>query len=121
MDGAGHWIDTLFAAIDRQDTRAFAALLTEDARFVFANSAPVQGRAAIASAVDGFFAALRSLEHRLEARWLLPGVAIVIGEVTYTRHDGSTLQVPFSDLLKYRADGVYDYRIYIDVSRLFTP
>jgi hypothetical protein len=49
----------------------------------------------------------------------LPDAAICIGVVTYTRHDGSTLQVPFANVMKLRPGGIHDYRIFTDNSALF--
>jgi uncharacterized protein (TIGR02246 family) len=115
----GRWIDQLFAAIDSRDAQAFAAFLSPDARFCFGNQPPVRGREAIAEVVAQFFAALRGLRHRLEERWVLGDAAIVTGIVTYTRHDGSTLSVPFANVFKLREGMISDYRIFADASALF--
>ena len=119
MSDAGRWIDELFAAIDRRDAAAFAGFLAADGRFRFGNFPPVQGRAAITEAVSAFFGALRGLRHAIEERWLLPDAAVVTGSVTYTRHDGSTLQVPFANVFKLRGSEIRDYVIYVDNSALF--
>lgn len=121
MSDDGSWIDRLFAAIDRKDTAAFLAFLSPDASFRFGNLDPVHGYPAIAQAVAHFFDALRGLDHRLEDRWLLDDAAIVSGMVTYTRHDGSVLRVPFANVLKLHEGAIRDYRIFADVSALFPP
>ena len=113
------WIDRLFAAIDGKDLAAFAEYLAADASFRFGNSPPVQGRAAISETVGSFFSALRGLKHRVEDRWITTDAAIVAGSVTYARHDGSTLQVPFANILKLQQGRIRDYRIFIDISALF--
>jgi SnoaL-like domain len=119
VDIAGPWIDELFAAIDRKDQVAFAEFLLPDARFRYGNYVPVQGRSAIAETVADFFAALRGLEHQLEDRWVLPDTAIITGTVIYTRHNDSTLRVPFANILKLRHGGIHDYLIFVDNSGLF--
>jgi ketosteroid isomerase-like protein len=119
MDTEGRWIDDLLAAIDQKDHAAFTSFLLPDARFRYGNSLPVQGRTAIAETVAGFFSALKSLKHKIEDRWVLPNVAIITGIVTYTRHDGSTLKVPFSNVLKLSPAGIHEYLIFIDSSALF--
>lgn len=121
MSDDGSWIDRLFAAIDRKDTAAFLAFLSPDATFRFGNLDPVHGYPAIAQAVAQFFAALRGLSHRLEDRWLLDDAAVVTGMVTYTRHDGSELRVPFANVFRLHQGGISDYRIFADVSGLFPP
>jgi ketosteroid isomerase-like protein len=113
------FIDDLLAVIDRKDAKAFAAFLTPDASFRFGNNPPVAGREAIEAVVAGFFKAIGSMRHELENQWLLPDAAICTGMVTYTRHDGSTLQVPFANVMKFRPAGIHDYLIFTDNSALF--
>ena len=43
------------------------------------------------------------------------------GEVTYTRLDGSTLSVPFVNVLKLEGSLIRDYLIYADTSELYSP
>jgi ketosteroid isomerase-like protein len=113
------WIAALFAAIDRQDAEAFAGFLTEDARFVFGNLPPVAGRAAIRDFVAGFFASIRAVSHDVPDNWQAGDAVICRGQVTYTRHDGSILTVPFADVFLMAGDKVRDYRIYMDASALY--
>jgi uncharacterized protein (TIGR02246 family) len=115
------WVDRLFAAIDNKDAEAFVSFLTEDAAFVFGNAAPVSGKAAIRDVLAGFFGSIRSLRHEVTDRWTLPDVAVAIGNVTYTRHDGSALSVPFADVLKMKKSLVGEYLIYVDASCLYSP
>ena len=120
MSDDGRWIDELFAAIDRKDVAAFSEFFAPEATFRYSNSPPAIGRAAIAQSVAALFVALRAVRHRIDERWLLPDTAIVTGTVTYTRHDGSTLQVPFANVLKRTADKIQGYFIFVDSSALFT-
>ncbi|MGA9334366.1 MAG: nuclear transport factor 2 family protein [Rudaea sp.] len=113
------WVDELFAAIDRKDHEAFVSFLLPDACFRFGNNPPLHGRVAIAAAVAGFFSALRSLCHRIEDRWEMEDAAIVVGSVTYVRHDGGTLEVPFANVFKLGKGGIRDYQIFVDNSTLF--
>lgn len=115
------FIGQLLAAIDARDAKAFAGFLTSDASFRFGNHPAVIGREAIKVTVGDFFRAIKSVCHRLEEQWSFPEVVICTGTVTYTRHDGSTLQVPFANVLKVRPAGIYDYRIFVDNSALFAP
>jgi limonene-1,2-epoxide hydrolase len=39
--------------------------------------------------------------------------------VTYTRHNGSSLSVPFANVFELKGDKIASYRIYIDNSALF--
>jgi len=115
------WLDGLFAAIDARDAERFAGYLTDDVVFRFANAQPVHGRAAAEAAVAGFFGAVRGLRHELTGAWAVDDVVACHGEVTYTRHDGSELRVPFANILRLSGDRAREYRIFADTSALFAP
>ena len=118
--GAPAWTE-LFAAIDRGDADAFAAFFAPDGEFRFANAPAVVGRAAVRAAVAGFFGAIRGCRHRLLRSWAAPGAVACEGEVTYTRHDGTQLTVPFANVFVLRGGEIASYRIYIDNGALFAP
>ena len=113
------WWDRLFAIIDARDADGFVAALTADAEFRFGNAPAVRGREAIRAAVAGFFSAIAACRHRLLASWDSPGTTVCEGEVTYTRHDGSTVTLPFANVFELRGDRIASYRIYIDNAPLF--
>jgi ketosteroid isomerase-like protein len=116
-----NWMKRLFAAIDGKDADAFVGFLTEDALFAFGNLPPVPGKAAIREMLVGFFGSIRALRHEVTDAWTLPDVFVAIGQVTYTRHDGSALSVPFADVLRMKKGLVREYLIYVDASRLYAP
>lgn len=114
------WWEALFAVLDAGDAAGFARWLTPDAQFRFGNAAPtITGAEVIRAAAESFFAAIGSSRHRLLHHWNAASTIACEGEVTYVRHDGSTLTVPFVDVLELRADRIASYRIYIDNSQLF--
>ncbi len=112
-------LSALFQAIDSSDAAAFAEHLDEQAVFRFGNAPPVIGRAAIREAVAAFFGAVRSLSHRVEESWSAGDAVICRGDVTYTRHDGSSLTLPFANIFKLRGGLIGEYLIYADISPLF--
>jgi len=116
-----NWIDDLFGAIDRKDAEGFVSIFGDEPSFRFGNAPPVRGREAIREAVAGFFSAIQALEHRVQDSWQLDDATICRGDVRYTRHDGSQLEVPFSIVLTMVGDRVRDYQIYADASALFAP
>jgi ketosteroid isomerase-like protein len=113
------WWERVFAVVDAGDAAAFVELLTPDAQFRFGNAPAIIGHEAIRAATAGFFAAIASSRHQLLGTWIGPGTAVCEGEVTYTRHDGSTLSVPFANVFEVRGDQIAAYRIYVDNSTLF--
>lgn len=115
-------VDTggLFAAIDANDAAAFVGYLTEDAVFRFGSAPAVSGRAAIQAAVDGFFGTIAGCSHQVHNTLASGSTLVCEGEVTYTRVDGSLIILPFTDVFEYDGDLIAQYKIYMDISPLYT-
>jgi ketosteroid isomerase-like protein len=113
------WWERVLAVVDAGDAAGFVDLLTPDAQFRFGNAPPIFGSDAIRSVVAGFFAAIASSRHELLEVWSDAATAVCEGLVTYTRHDGSSLTVPFANVFQLKGHKIAGYRIYIDNSALF--
>lgn len=109
----------LFAAIDAKDTERFLGYLAETARFRFGSAPAVEGRDAIRDAVDAFFASIASLEHSVAATATAGSTVFTEGDVTYTRHDGSMITLPFADVFEMQDGRIADYKIYMDIGPLY--
>lgn len=109
----------LFASIDAMDAESFLSFIREDATFRFGSSPAVKGHAEIRAAVEGFFSSFAALKHDLQ-RVVADGDAVVCeGEVTYTKHDGSTITLPFVNVFEVDGGLISLYRVYIDIGPLF--
>jgi len=97
----------------------FASHLSDDATFQLGNADAVTGRAAIEEAVAGFFGSIGGISHQLLESWVLPDAVICSGTVTYTRHDGSRLTVPFANVFKMHGNLIRKYVVYVDISELY--
>jgi len=117
---AGVDFDRLFVSIDAMDTESFLDFIAEDATFRFGSMPPVQGREAIRAAVDGFYASIAALKHVLHRRVTEGNAVVYEGEVTYTRHDGSDITLPFANVYEVDDGLISLYRIYIDAGPLYT-
>jgi ketosteroid isomerase-like protein len=115
------WLASLFSSIDAMDAAAFAGHLAPDAEFRFGNLPPVRGREAIAAFVGGFFQSIAGLRHAVERHWQAGDTVVCRGEVSYRRHDGSEVTVPFANIMHLANGLAADYRIYADVSPLYAP
>ena len=109
----------LFASIDAMDTESFLGFIREDGTFRFGSSPPVTGHAAIRAAVEAFFASFAALKHDLQRVVADGNVVVCEGEVTYTRHDGSDITLPFANVSEIDGGLISHYRVYIDIGPLF--
>ena len=113
------WVAELFRCVDTKDCGAWLDFLAPDACFRFGNAAVVEGRDAIRETVTAFFASISALRHDVLETWRHPDAVICRGDVTYTRLDGSSLTVPFANVLELRGDLIRAYLVYADTSELY--
>lgn len=122
MTGSSHGgvdFGKLFVSIDAMDTEGFLGFIAPDAQFRFGSTPPVQGHAGIRAAVESFFSSFAALSHK-QQRLVAEGDTVVCeGEVTYTRHDASTVTLPFCNVFEVKDGLISLYRIYIDVAPLY--
>ena len=109
----------LFAAIDAMDTPGFLDRLSTAAIFRFGSSPAVQGKDAIQAAVDGFFSTIAGVHHKITRQIIDAQTLVCEGIVTYTRHDASTITLPFANFFEFNGDLISDYRVYIDIAPLY--
>ena len=109
----------LFAAIDAMDSAAFAECLTDDAQFRFGSAPVVKGKAAIAEAVAGFFSSIAALRHSVDFVTAQGDVLVTEGTVTYERHDGTRIALPFADVFEMKGSKIANYKIYMDIAPLY--
>jgi hypothetical protein len=112
------WIRDLLCCLDAKDSEGWLAFLAPDARFRFGNASIVEGKSAIGEAVTAFFASISGMRHNLVEVWDHSNTVIFRGEVTYSRLDGSTLTIPFLNVLKLEGSLIHDYLVYVDASEL---
>lgn len=112
-------MNDLFNAIDAMDADAFASHLTDDVEFRFGNAPSVFGRSETQTAVEGFFGSIKGLKHEVEAVDQSDETIYSHGFVTYTRHEGSTLRVPFCNVFGMKGNLIKDYLIFADLSELY--
>ncbi len=113
------WLADLFRAIDRKDVDAYLDFMTPDAVFRFGSSPGIQGHEAIRTAVAAFYDTFDALHHDLDRAWSEGDSLVVEGRTTYTRHDGSEVTVPFTDVFDLDGDRIAHYAIYADIAPLY--
>jgi ketosteroid isomerase-like protein len=109
----------VYQVVDSMDERRLLPYLTDDCLFVFGNQAPLVGHAHIAAGLKQFSTMIAGLHHRLLDIWQFDDAIVSCIDVTYTRHDESTLTVPAATIWRLRDGKICDNRIYVDNTPLF--
>lgn len=112
-------LDSLFAAIDGKDTEAFLGYLTADGVFRFGSAPALEGKAAVRAGVDGFFATIDSSRHVLRNVLGEDRTLVCEGDVTYCRHNGTEVTLPFTNVFETDGELISEYKVYIDISPLY--
>lgn len=111
------------------DAAEFAAAFAADGRLRWQNVDPVHGPDAIEAFVAGFFEDISGLAHTFTGLYDVPledaadravSSLVLEAEVTYTRHDDSTVTIPATTVLDVTAaDAITDARVYVDTAPLY--
>jgi len=114
-----NYIKDMYGVVDAMNGAGLAAMMTENGIFRFANIPGVEGREAITGFLDNFFQSIKGIAHSQIEDWKVDNTSFATGMVTYTRHDDSTLEVPFSVILKMHGELIHEYLIFVDASELY--
>jgi hypothetical protein len=80
----------------------------------------VQGNSNIAQFFRQFFSygLFKKLEHEMIEVWDLENVLIYNATAIYTKPNGTVLKVPYTNIVKYKDELFWDYRVFIDTAPL---
>jgi len=112
-------VSAAYQSIDSADAAKFASFITPDGIFRFANIPAVKDNKPIKEFVEGFFKSLKGISHSNLESWSVEDVIFVNGDVKYTRHNDTSLEVPFSCTWKMKDGLIDEYLIFIDNSELY--
>ena len=119
----GNWtanrLAGLFAAIDAKNTEAFLAYLAEEAVFRFGSAPETAGHESIRDGVNGFFASIAGSSHAIGNVVDSDTTLFCEGEVTYERHNGTEITLPFANVFELDGERISHYKIYIDIAPLY--
>ena len=115
------WLRDYYRAIDAMDTEAYMAMFAEDARMVFANADPIEGRDGIREALTGLLGSVDAIRHVLHQAWQLEDDLIAFEcDVVYTRKDGKEVTVRGGCFFVFAEDGrCREQRITVDTTPVF--
>ena len=116
-----HQAQAIFAAFDAENTDALAALMTEDVRLQIGNADVVHGKVAFVQALQAFFGSVTSVRHTVTNVWTDLDTLIAELNVDYARLDGGEVTLPWCNVFRLRDGAVADYRVYMDITRVYAP
>jgi hypothetical protein len=118
------FFNDLLDEVDSKRAAAFASYFTKDGTLRWGNFEPVVGRLAITEFTEGFFSLIVSVRHDVDDYWQVEGDrTVTTGRVTFTRHEGSEVTVPFMTLSLFTPDGtkMIHYQVCLDPSPVLMP
>jgi len=113
-------LDSLFTAIDSKNIDGFLGYIADNGSFRFGSAPAVRGHDAIRGAVGAFFDSIAGLQHSLHMHARVGTTIICEGEVTYTRHNDTRITLPFVDVFEMEGSDIAAYKIYMDISPLYS-
>jgi hypothetical protein len=111
----------LFARGEAFDSDGFISFFVDKPMYQFGNLEPCFTREAIHASVAAFFSAVDALYHDVRNVWEVGDVAFVEMDVTYWRKDGTSINLPCADIVRFDGDKVAELRIYMDANPIFVP
>jgi catechol 2,3-dioxygenase-like lactoylglutathione lyase family enzyme len=109
----------LFGRGEAMDSEGFASFFTDTPMYQFGNTEPCLTKAEIFDSVAHFFSAVDALYHDIRNVWERGDVVFVEMDVTYWRHDGSSVNLPCTDIFRFNGHKIEELRIYMDANPLF--
>ncbi|MBD3885913.1 nuclear transport factor 2 family protein [Phormidium tenue FACHB-886] len=80
------------------------------------------GKQSIRDALAEFFATIKAMHHKNTGLWLGEDgdSAVYEVDVTYIRKDGTQVTLPCASILRFHNDQIYDFRMNMDISPVYT-
>jgi ketosteroid isomerase-like protein len=114
------WAGDFFRAADSFDIEQLTGWFADDVEVRFGNQPAINGKADARAAFEGFWSSIAGMRHRRESLVSLGDMVAQASIVTYTRRDGSEIDMPVSSHLRRTAPGKIDRLwIFIDMAPLF--
>ncbi|MDZ7688668.1 MAG: nuclear transport factor 2 family protein [Halobacteriales archaeon] len=123
-------VKEMYTACDATHAEDYADYFRDDARFVWQNFEPVEGRDGITAFVGNFFDDIETLDHSFtgvyeadvadETTGDEDATVVLESVVTYTLLDGDEIDVPATTTLDVdESDAVVEARVYVDTAPLY--
>ena len=102
------------------DPAGLMAWYADDGLFRFANAEPARGKPAITAALEGFYALIDGMSHRMTGCWIEGSSGVWEAEVTFCTKLGRTVVLPAVSILRTGGGLVRDFRMVMDAGPILT-
>jgi len=110
----------VFTKVDSLYVPDFADLFAPQGTLVFGNGAPMTGPAEVLAGVQGFFATIKALHHRVINEWNQGSDTVIELQVTYDRLDGGQVIIPVVTIWTRTDTGLFaHYRVFFDLAPVY--
>ncbi len=106
-------------SIDALDMERFLSFFTPDCTMGFGSYPLVHGLEGVRGMIAPVFAGVAGMRHRRVGLWVEEDATLARGEVTYTRHDQSTVTLPFMTYFHFAQGRIQWTHVYIDIAPLY--
>jgi len=120
LPAGDNWVEDFYREVDKLDMACLSAAISDDIDVRFGNNPTINGKAAAIESFKAFWTAIAGMAHRRVELVAQGDMAVFMANVTYTRHDGSTVTVPVSSHIRKDNNGkINRLWVYIDLAPLF--
>jgi limonene-1,2-epoxide hydrolase len=105
-------------SIDALDMDRFLSFFAPSCTMGFASYPLVHGLEGVRAMIGPVFAGVAGMRHQRLGLWVHDDATVARGEVTYTRHDRSTVTIPFMTYFQFAEGRIRSTHVYIDVAPL---
>jgi ketosteroid isomerase-like protein len=106
-------------SIDALDMDRFLAFFAPDCTMGFGSYPLVHGLSGVRGMIAPVFAGVAGMRHQRLGLWSHEDATVARGEVTYTRHDRSTVTIPFMTHFEFAEGRIRSTHVYIDIAPLY--
>jgi ketosteroid isomerase-like protein len=117
-------VRAVLVALDRGDSEAVLAFLTDDVVTFFGNRAPMIGKREFSAFFREIGGLLDAVRHEMHDLWQVAETTdVVVARLTvhYTLRGGGEVSIPCCNVFRLRDDLVAEYRVYLDPTPVFEP
>jgi ketosteroid isomerase-like protein len=112
-------VRAMFDALDGGDIELMVRYMTEDVVTTFGNSPELTGKAAFHKMFRDVAESVSGVRHEIHDLWqVAQEISVLVARmtVTYTRHDGTMINLPCCNVFRMRDNLVSHYNVYMDIT-----